>query len=247
MNIKSSYKYQLLDYKKGVAIFYIVILWVYAMLSITMIKVSNGNESSFGGMDMATAIFLFVCGLCSFKENFLMLSQNGVSRKTIFKGRIMVTVTIALAMALIDNVIFWVFKAISSSLTSNIECQSAFVQIYTERMHGISSLQLYAGNLLFDIAIYLGASFIGYFITLMFYRMNKTGRVIAGVGVPVFLSVVLPAIDEFLTNGRISMLIMRVGELMMGTPQGVIISFIGFAIVFGALSWLLMRRAPVRQ
>lgn len=250
MNLKSSYKYQLFDYKKGVMIFYIIILWVYIMMCVTMIKASNVNgieKGTFGGMDMATAIFLFICGLCSFKENFLMLSQNGVSRKTIFKGRVMVTITIAVAMALIDNVIYWIFRAISSTYTSNIECTSLFVQIYPERVHKVSSFLLHAENLLFDIVIYLGAFFIGYFITIMFYRLSKAGKAIAGAGVPVFFIVVLPIIDSTLTGGRICKLLQSLVILTMGTFGKFIISFIVISAAFAALSWALMRKAPVRQ
>ena len=78
MKLKSTVKYQMIDMGKPVSIFYFVLLCVLvfgftvtgARFVISGNIVSTTNGSGFSGMELATVVFLFVCGLNSFKEFF---------------------------------------------------------------------------------------------------------------------------------------------------------------------------------
>lgn len=99
MKTRASYRYQVFDNLKAIYVFYFVVLCVDALIFVTayMSHTQTGNASGqFSGMELSTAIFLFIAGLCSFKEAFGMLIQNGVSRKSIFIGRILTAMTIPL-------------------------------------------------------------------------------------------------------------------------------------------------------
>lgn len=248
MNIKAALKYQLEDHKKSIIIFYITILSVYLIIITSIWGVSKNVQISgnINGMGIATAIFLFISGLCSFKENFFMLGQNGVSRKTIFESRVIVNIIVALGMAIIDKVIWTVFVAIADS-TEGLEFATLFETAYGNGLNIKSILLKNLADIWFNLLVSLVCLFIGYFITLMFYRLSKAGRAIVGAGVPVFITVVLPIIDSALAGGRIGKFLWDFAVFTMGTFDRFIISSIVFSAVFAALSWVLMRKAPVRQ
>lgn len=248
MNIKAALKYQLEDHKKSIIIFYITILFVYliAITSIWSISTNVRVSGSFNGMNVATAIFLFVSGLCSFRENFLMLGQNGISRKTIFTSRVIVNIIVAIVMAIIDKFIWIIFKAIAGS-SGSMEFKTLFEMVGGNGLNGMSNLLINLGDIGFSIVIYLACIFVGYFITIMFYRLNKAGQAIVGAGVPVFFLVVLPIFDSVVAGGRINRFFSKVVTFAVGTLDRFIISSIVISVVFAALSWLLMRRASEKK
>lgn len=59
--------------------------------------------------------------------------------------------------------------------------------------------------------------------------------------------VALPIIDGVLAGGRIHRFFEKVISFAMGTFGKLIISYIVISAAFAALSWALMRKAPVRQ
>ncbi len=64
--------------------------------------------------------------------------------------------------------------------------------------------QLAAGSLLFAVAFYLAASMFGYFITVLYYRLNKGGKIAVSVGVPAVVFVALPLVGAFVLNNTIN-------------------------------------------
>ena len=62
-------------------------------------------RSTMSGMELSTVIFIFVCGLNSFKSNFYFAKSNGISRKTFIKGLLISIIPIALVMSIIDIII----------------------------------------------------------------------------------------------------------------------------------------------
>lgn len=89
MNMKAAYRYQVTDNIKAILTYYITLNVVY-LLAISGVAVvvsyNNGTPVSgqFSGFEMSSIIFLFITGLCYFKDTFGMLLQNGISRKTLF-------------------------------------------------------------------------------------------------------------------------------------------------------------------
>src|SRR5665647_391197 len=128
MKGKSSIKYQLSEMKSPVAIFYFIMFCIlvlgFTFKTIGVVSINGSSVFSnsslsgpgFTGMEAVSAIFLFVCGLNSFKEFFRMLTQNGLSRKTIFAGRIITFLALCAGMAVIDKFILVVGKIIAAQL-----------------------------------------------------------------------------------------------------------------------------------
>ena len=101
MKLKQSIRYQLADFIGPVIIYYGIVLALYALYYAACVFAwANMNFS--GGLSSCTAIFLFICGLCSFHDNLPMHLQNGVSRKTMYTAWLVVTVIVSASMALLD-------------------------------------------------------------------------------------------------------------------------------------------------
>ncbi len=175
MKLRAAYRYQIHDLKFSILIYYCVIVGLFILVAASALAfIGNGNVSvnANGSIGGATFIFLFVLGLNSFKENFLFSLQNSVSRKTLFSSRLAVFATLAVFMNIVDLVLGYVL-ALAASLRVGIN-----VAGYAPSFVGLLSSMFFAFTILM----------LGYFLTILFFRLNKLGKVLVGAGVPVCIS-----------------------------------------------------------
>lgn len=245
MNIKASCWYQIEENKKGIAIYYFVVACVAV---VTFLSTPGGVQMN--GFDFATVIFLFVVGLCSFKDNFGMLMQNSVTRKTIFFGRLATTAGVALGMAVADK-IFQIIINLLFTRNGNPFYENMYEQFYAPKLGYMSSFGIIVESFLLSFFLYLALSMVGYMITILFYRLGKGGKIAVGVGVPVTWCVIVPILDFRFFDGRLSMLFSRFADFSFGItevkPQNAMITCLLLFIFTAIISWLLMRKAVVRE
>ncbi|MCL2507625.1 MAG: hypothetical protein FWF05_00470 [Oscillospiraceae bacterium] len=208
-------------------------------------------QSQFSGMDAATVIFLFVCGLAVFREQFGMLSQNGVSRKTVFRGRIAAVLTIAFGMAVIDKINLIAFKWACSLIGEDVICTSLFEQLYNSETKVRGTLTTHVYSFIFCLVSYLAAAMFGYLISLTFYRLGKAGKISVAAGVPALLFIALPIVNFYVADGKITKWAERAFDYMFGFTQSLpfhaFVTLAAMFAVFSGLCWLLMRRAVVKD
>ena len=254
MNLRASYRYQLADHKKSILIFYLVFVCAYLAMAICLAvfsaKYGIASTGSISGLEFTTTIFLFVSGLNAFKENFGMLTQNGVSRRSILVGRILVIATVSLFVALMDKIWYFAGLGLSKLFRDAIDC-TMFVDMLYERSAVLSPFAFQMEALVFNFAMYMAVFSVGYFITVLFYRMNKAGKIIVGAGVPVFFLIILPIIDEQFFACAISTKFFTFAAKAFGLASGIpwcaVGSFFVLSAVFLAAAWLIMRRAPLHE
>lgn len=250
MNFKASIKYQIKDNIRSIIVFYFIILFVMSLITISVVMPNNSGSSSLSGMEMSSVIFLFILGLSSFKDNFHMFLQNGLSRKTLFLSEVLSMLVIAVGMSIVDFSILKLIKLISENVRG-LKATSIFEMSYYKHIDSISNLQMYTEKLIFQIGMYLAISLVGYFIAIAYYRMNKAAKRAVAIGVPVGFSCILPLIDATLTNGKITKFINDVITyafgIKSGNPYHAMITFLIVAITFGCFSWLVMRKAVVKN
>jgi hypothetical protein len=247
MNIKPAYFYQLNDHKRAVITFYCVIAALLVAVSLSVLRVGTSGTVKLG-LDGASVVFIFILGLCSFREPFLMLIQNGVTRKSAYQSWLLAALTIALVMAVLDKIVLLTGKAVGS-ITDNLQCLSTIEQIYNMLKEGPVLRQIIV--FFFDLLLYAAAASAGYLITVLFYRTNKYGKVAIGAGVPVFLFFVFPILDYALFKSVISKAIVGFMDFAFGiTAQNPYMGMITLAVlfaVFSLFSWLLIRKAEVKR
>jgi hypothetical protein len=255
MNLNLSVKYQLHDSKKPLVVFYSV-LFLSTLIIILLTGFSKNSvvsvKGSLQGLEMASAVFLFVAGLTSFREIFRLFVQNGVSRKALFLGRLITVACISMGMSLIDNMAARFFRAILPA-GGRLEYMSLFEMLYGSRYASRSSgfLRLFEGILLM-FTIYVGLSMIGYFITTLYYRMQKGTKIAVSIGVPAFLFILLPMVDSYVFGGALGraiekFLLFAFGFLNGANPYYAMVTMLLIFAVFSGLSWLLVRKAVVKD
>ena len=226
-------KCQLRDIKKTIIIFYtiIVAITVIAMI-ITRVNSQTKVEMSFGGFGISTVIFIFISGLNCFRLNFMFMQANNISRKRFFYANIITLISVAAFMAIIDVIL-------NNILQLALPYKSMFEQLYRKNF--------FFADFLWSFAFYAFAAILGWLITMIYYRCNKLMKTIVSI-MPVLLMILLGIID---TKGIIGKAIIE----FLGTALGfsnnfnsymAVLSFVIGTIGLAALSFLLIRKMPIR-
>jgi len=257
MNIKPAIKYNLNNFRKSLSIYYLVIVLFY-IFSLIMGVVVEG-QSTMNGTDIIAGGFLFIVGLGSFKDEFHMLIQNGVSRKTTFVAYIMNLGIAAALMTVIELILEAVFSGITSITgIDNVRFGLMFESIYAGRYAGTGVFLRTVETFLWVAALYLALGMLGFFITNLYYRMNKTLKIIVSVGVPSIIFIGFPIVNNFMGNklveagGRLVLFILGYPEggspySSDATPYHMILFCLALFVICGGLAWLLMRRAVTKK
>lgn len=241
MKIGAAYQYQLRDMGKSIGVYYLVII-LLVLFGICMVTFGNSGSVQMP-FDSISAIFLFVAALCSFKENFFYFAQNSISRRCFFLTKLLTMVTVCIAMALIDGLLSVGLTAIFADERLSFP---QFAAILNNGQMGFIGSELYA------ICSNLIAFAAGSFITVMFYRLNKLGKIIVGAGVPVFLFIFLPILLSYtaayapgVTNSMFNVLLDFLSWLTASMGR-VCICFLILAVVIMGFTWLMERRAVIK-
>lgn len=260
MKAKACFLYQIFDLRWAVLIYYFIIfcLTLLANYSVITLMASTSTGATteehnviMSGITSSSAIFIFIVGLNSFTENFRFSLQNGVSRKTLFFTRLCTAGVTALFMGVMDQIIHSLLSLVGQRFNTRWLSVSLFQQLYPQA-YG-SPVQGFFLSALFGFCLLLFMANTGYAIVMLFYRLNKLGKVLVGAGVPVVLLFGIPAITALDT--------LYFGERLQAFAQATLapaldfafnsvpncfISLLALAALFGLFDWLLLRRAIVR-
>lgn len=244
--MKSAMIYQIAEMKKPLLIYYAIIFFLLlaSFLTTEVFLHISANGTTINGIEISSMIFIFVCGLNSFKEPFRMFLQNGLSRKTLFLSYLCSLLPVSGVMAIIDTSI----GAIGRSLGSY---QSAFHEFYRQYFPAVGPGQVFVGFAL-SLLLYTTSALTGYFITSLYYRMSKGLKLLVSIGVPVLLIIVLPIVDMGYANGVISRGLGEIFLLASGVKAGYnplypLGSCIILSSVLAGLTYLLQRRAVIKE
>ena len=254
MKVNAILKFQLNEHKKGIMIYYFVMLCVI-ILSTGSVLSFQGVEVEFTGLEIATMIFLFVCGLNGFKEAFYLALQNGITRKELFKNRLLMVMILATFMALVDELILNLLNVLGSQI-QNFPISGLVEMVYGTFFSTASSGMILLVDIGFKIFLYAFALSVGYFIRIGYYRMNKSQRIAVSVGVPIGLTYVLPFLDTMLYQAGVittpySLIVLQGLAWMLGIPSQnpimAMVSFFALTVIFSGFSWLMLRKAGIKN
>ncbi len=260
MNIFPSFKYQLFTQKMMVIVYYMVYLGMtllFGAVNLISFAMSQENSSVYmgigtmNGLSAVTAIMAFVSGCTSFKESFGMSLQNGVSRKSLFLGRLCAAGALCLVLAVCDEV-FTLFFALFGKLPFvRVESTSLFQLIYGGTGNGLTTALCAVA---FTFFLLLAVSAAGYFCTVLFYRLSTPGKVAVGVGAGFVFTFGVPILKmlrdrfhlEALWDGLCRAWVWFF-ETALGNFPNVLVTCFAVFCAFSLFAWLLMRRAPLKK
>lgn len=243
MKLKQSFRYQLADYKAGILVYYCAMLGLLALFLVSTV-VDTGVTVVFSGLSGFSCIFLFICGLCSLHDNLPMHLQHGVSRRTMFQARLLVTAVVSAFMAAVDTLLSVLLNLLSTPFYGG----SLFQQLYG-RTYYFGAVGNVLMSLVFAFVLFLLASSLGYFIITLFYRLTKPLRIALGIALAfLFLpgQIIVKGADQLLFHNALARLAERVIWPLMDKIDSSVFLTMGWwllaAAALSAVTWLLLRR-----
>ena len=229
----------------------IIYYFIFICVIIGLIAVSDGR-STLSGIEVSTVIFIFVCGLNSFKSNFYFAKSNGVSRKTFIKGLLISSVPIALVMSIIDIIINRINNIFIKNPTFYDMAYGNSVgyisKIYDGSWVQSNSLNTIFNTILFQFSLCLLAYVIGIVINMIYYRANKYVKVLVSA-IPVALIILKGNLS--MRNPSLTLRINEFTDYIFGfNPSNVfacITTFLVFTVVLSGIAFLLIRKAVIKE
>ena len=235
MKKKGALYFQLDSLKKPVIVFYLIVL---AATIVALALNWNTEEAGVSGLEMATMIFLFVIGCCSFRDDFLFLIQSGVGRRGIFQTHCLAYGLLCLLLSAVDTVFVRVLSAVLAS-RPGVRYESLASSLLPQMEGALGFL----ANWALLLAVYLFLFSFGYLLGVLSYRGGRKITVLLAVGVPVLFFGGLPA---FLIGTSGNPFLARVIQFLFGSYSSTLATLLVLAVMFHGIGGLLQNRAQVR-
>ena len=237
MKVKQFLKCQYWLSRSSYLIFMGVILTLYLLSMVLMMFIHEDGSSN--GQDMAAIIFAFVMGIALCWDNLKMALANGVSRRTVF--------TSTLLSSLIGSAVLTVFTLCCTQLFGSL-LNAYSIYSFTYEGYAASPFLSILAQALWQMALYFLSMMTGLLIAVIYYRLNKVATIAVSVGVPVFCFMVLPILFTLLPTLFTAFVsaFSKLFSFIARSPYHSCLVFLITAAVMAALSWLAMRRAPLR-
>lgn len=226
-------KYQLVDARKAILLFYGIILFL--SLDAVLLLRRHLGVGQLGGLGLASAIFILVAGLSAFANCKFMLA-NGVSRRRFWQATTVTLLAVSVLMALLDVLI-------GRCLQQLIPYQGLMEQLYGNRSAII--------DLCWSAALYACIANLGWLVTMLYYRSGTLLRValsIAPVAIWILLAYVNQRVDGAIGRGIVGFLGAAFGlSGPVGRPFAAVGSLLVGSLFAAAGSFLLVRRVTIRE
>ena len=253
MNILSAYKFQIKSWLKGIFIFFSIItaMDLVGFIGNIIVKTVEADGSSVvSGQEGVVVIFAFIAGIATFSEFFHMLTQNGISRKTISLSKPLVALTVSAILTLVNLLLMQIFTLVTVG-NNSINTVYSTEMLYHQYFSNVGSVAGIFTNLLWTFAFCAAAITSGGLIAALTYRLPKYGKYLFWGGLWALFVIVLPIIGWLYTGGEIWLVlfdfIFFVTGVDSGNPFAMVITCSVIFAVTSALTWLLMRRMPVKK
>lgn len=232
-------KYQLKTSVKATFIYYSILIGILLIVLVEKI-VDKDNNIHFSGVEISTAIFIFVAALNSFKSTFYFSQGNNVSRKTFIKGNIKYGLIMSAILSVIDIVLNRVYNIFTI-------CPTNFHTIYgkiifnqdnkqwqwAQTSHISSFLQAY----IWYFALYAFLFMLGLSITIIYFRLNKLGQVIISI-IPVIIIVLINELHRYIPDAVFTFF-----QDTFQNPYRATMMFIILAILGMIFQYMLIKKA----
>lgn len=249
MRTKKSFKYQFQEVWQSIGVLYLVQVGM-RLLALFLASKVGGEHVTMTGMNVMSAMFMLIIGMCTFTESFQFLLQNGVSRKQVLAGKLLVFTAGAGMCGVADTLLGIVDQKLSGwgKIQFGGEILPLFYPEFLEQASFVVRVIVTVALLFVVYALFAGA---GCVVSIIWYRLNKVGRLVFAFGVPAVLWFVYPITDYFLFGGKsmiaIMNAVMKLSGIAQGNPLYGLVSGAVMLILLAVLSALLIRKTVVRR
>ena len=248
MNSYKLAKYNIKSSLKSIIIFYCIFIAV--IIAIALMNRFSGVYGYTSGMESSSIIFLFVLGLNSFKENFYFSQANNICRVDYFKSLVITILPISLCMASIDVIINRVYNIFFSNPTiydlvyNNYQSKGSSIKSWVQN----NSIQSLVGTDTFLFTFYIFAFAIGLLITMIFYKCNKTMKILIFLSPMVIQAIFASVIYNFPKFGEKSAsFIYNILGISTKNSYICVLTFICLFIIMMCFVYIIVRRVVIKK
>ena len=245
LNIRPAFSFRFKEMIKSMGIFFFVMVALVALIFLT--TRNSGGETTFSAFGMASSVFMFIIGICTTREQLRLCIQMGAGRLTSFVSELLCACAITLCLCGSGELLMAATQAVTAGdphVTITDIYQLFFVGLEKETLTFSQHMLSLLTNASFGICAYVG----GAFISLVFFRLNKTMKIVVAVGVPLLFILGFPLGIDFLgVSDVFSASVTAVMNWMGESVGNWAISFLGTAVVFAVINWLIMRKSPITE
>ena len=154
--------------------------------------------------------------------------------------------SISIIMSIMDRFIIIIGQMLSK-VSDKIEITGFYDMRF--KFRNINRILFNLEAIFITIFIYLALILFGYFISSLYYRMNKAVKIVVSISVPAFVFILLPVLDYTIFEGKLIKLINDVLKFIFASenPYNMLISCILFIVVCVVLSWIVIRKAVEKK
>lgn len=249
MRTKKSFKYQFQEVWQSIGVLYLVQVGM-RLLALFLASKVGGEHVTMTGMNVMSAMFMLIIGMCTFTESFQFLLQNGVSRKQVLAGKLLGFAAGAGMCGVADTLLGIVDQKLNGwgKIKFGGELLPLLYPEFLDRASFVVRVIVTVALLFVVYALFAGA---GCVVSIIWYRLNKVGRLVFAFGVPAVLWFVYPITDYFLFGGKsmiaIMNAVMKLSGIAQGNPLYGLVSGAVMLILLAVLSALLIRKTVVRR
>ena len=250
MNLRPILRYQLRQFYDLFSVYYpIIYLYIFSGLAEKYARSDSGF--SFSGMEVLTILVCFVAGIILFKGAFRFFTSCGVSRRRLFCGLTAAIAVTAATVSLLDMINVAVFSNFIEYRTLYVS--QVFGDLLAARARGASTaipltFALLLKNWLWCLLADFALAMLGFFIGVLYSRMNKPVKILVSVGVPAVCIIFLPRFDATVTHGAIGRFVSAAWAqwTQWGLNPGLdLLTRLLLVAVLASLIWLLLRKAEL--
>ncbi len=228
-------KYLYRDLRTSITVFFSVMIAIVTLpIFIAYQFNTNEGEVNVSGLGATIAVYIFIMGLNIFKSNFKFMQMNNITRSSFYFGSLIALISLALFLAIIDALLNKYMKLFMSY-------QGLFEQIYPKN--------LFIADVFWSFSLFTMAVSLGWLITMLYYRSNKLTKIVISIA-PVLLLALAGSLNNW-TNGSFGENIWNLFSILLGLEQAnsymAVLSFSITALIFFALSYLLIRKSPLKN
>lgn len=237
------FKYQSKTTINSVLIFYGIFLSI--IIFIGYMFRNFGNVSS-AGVELSTAIFLFVAGLNSFKPPFYFAQLNNITRRDFILGTTLYAGCFSIVLSAVDIAINRIYNIF-------VQCPMNFDMIYFD-INEVMNLSFQVNNdvshiiktFMFTAAAYMFVMMLGLILSMITFRLNSLGKTIFwGGSAALFVLGGTPILsDIFVAIGEFIVTIF--GVQSQNSLLGVV-SFLVISAILICGQYLLIRKAEANK
>lgn len=241
MKIRAMTKWSIESFLSSFGAFYLIML-LLNLFAVGAHALHTQEGFSYNGNDISLAVMLLVIGMILFGSALRFGLASGVSRRSTFVGNLAALLFTSAAGTAVMSLLIWGNYAFTGQY-------SGILYMLYDAYLGNAGLGGQAALLAAVFCLSLAFGSLGYFLGGAFYRLGRLGRIVLPIALPVGLFGLLPMILTLLPDAALQKLVeglLTIGRFLAVSPWRPALLCLAVAAFFLALSWLLIRRAPLK-